>query len=84
VTEVYPAGEPPIKGADGRAICRAVRSRGKLEPVFVNRVENIAASLRDVLRDGDVVVTMGAGHIGAIAHQLVTRLAAPRAVERRP
>ena len=84
VTEVYAAGEPPIKGADGRAICRAVRSRGKLEPVFVNRVENIATALRDVLRDGDVVVTMGAGHIGAIAHQLLTRLAAPRAVERRP
>ncbi|MDE1885692.1 MAG: UDP-N-acetylmuramate--L-alanine ligase, partial [Xanthomonadaceae bacterium] len=50
VTEVYAAGEAPIAGADGRAICRAVRSRGKLEPVFVNRVENIAASLRDVLR----------------------------------
>ncbi len=84
VTEVYAAGEAPIKGADGRAICRAVRSRGKLEPVFVDRVENIATALRDVLRDGDVVVTMGAGHIGAVAHQLATKLAAPRAVERRP
>jgi len=84
VTEVYAAGEPPIKGADGRAICRAVRSRGKLEPVFVNRVEYLATALRDVLRDGDVVVTMGAGHIGAVAHGLVEKLAAPRAVERRP
>jgi len=84
VTEVYAAGEAPIKGADGRSICRAIRSRGKLEPVFVQRAENIAAALRDLLRDGDVVVTMGAGHIGAIAHDLLTRLAAPRAVERRP
>jgi len=82
VTEVYAAGETPIKGADGRAICRAVRSRGKLEPVFVSRVENIANSLRDLLRDGDVVVTMGAGHIGAVSQTLPARLAAVRAVER--
>jgi UDP-N-acetylmuramate--alanine ligase len=74
VTEVYAAGEPPIKGADGRAICRAVRSRGKVEPIFVNKVEGIAAALRDVLRAGDVVVTMGAGHIGAIAHELPAAL----------
>jgi UDP-N-acetylmuramate--alanine ligase len=84
ITEVYPAGEPPIKGADGRSICRAIRSRGKLEPVFVNRVENIGTALRDVLRDGDVVVTMGAGHIGAVAHELLRKLAAPRIVEKRP
>ena len=70
VTEVYAAGEAPIKGADGRAICRAVRSRGKVEPVFVDKTANIAAALRDVLRADDVVVTMGAGHIGAVAHEL--------------
>ena len=83
VTEVYAAGEAPIKGADGRAICRAIRSRGKLEPVFVHRVENIANALRDLLRDGDVVVTMGAGHIGSVAQQLPAKLAAPRIAERR-
>ncbi len=82
VTEVYAAGEAPIKGADGRAICRAIRSRGKLEPVFVARVENIANALRDLLRDGDVVVTMGAGHIGAVAQQLPAKLAVPRVAER--
>ena len=76
VTEVYAAGEPPIKGADGRAICRAVRSRGKVEPVFVAGVEGIAAALREVLRAGDVVVTMGAGHIGAVAHELPAALSA--------
>jgi UDP-N-acetylmuramate--alanine ligase len=74
VTEVYAAGEMPIKGADGRAICRAVRSRGKVEPVFVEKAENIAAALRDVLRPLDVVVTMGAGHIGAMARELPARL----------
>jgi UDP-N-acetylmuramate--alanine ligase len=74
VTEVYAAGEAPIKGADGRAICRAVRSRGKVEPIFVNKAEDVAAALRNVLRAGDVVVTMGAGHIGAIAHELPARL----------
>ena len=74
VTEVYAAGEAPIKGADGRAICRAVRSRGKVEPIFVNQTEGIAGALRTVLRAGDVVVTMGAGHIGAIAHQLPAAL----------
>ena len=46
VTEVYAAGEAPIAGADGRAICRAVRSRGLVEPVFVEKVEDLAAALQ--------------------------------------
>jgi UDP-N-acetylmuramate--alanine ligase len=76
VTEVYAAGEVPIEGADGRAICRVVRSRGVVEPVFVGAPENIAESLASLLRDGDLVVTMGAGHIGAIAHELPVQLQA--------
>jgi UDP-N-acetylmuramate--alanine ligase len=76
VTEVYPAGEAAIEGADGRAICRAVRSRGKVEPIFVDKVEHIDQALRDVVRAGDVVVTMGAGHVGAIAHELPAKLSA--------
>jgi UDP-N-acetylmuramate--alanine ligase len=76
VTEVYAAGEAPIAGADGRAICRAVRTRGRTEPVFVERVEDLAESLRAVLRDGDVVLTMGAGNIGAVAQELKGRFAA--------
>jgi UDP-N-acetylmuramate--alanine ligase len=76
VTEVYAAGEAPIAGADGRAICRAVRTRGLMEPVFVERVEDLAESLRGVLRDGDVVLTMGAGNIGAVAADLKNRLGA--------
>jgi UDP-N-acetylmuramate--alanine ligase len=76
VTEVYAAGEAPIEGADGRAICRVVRSRGVVEPVFVDAPDNIADSLASLLRDGDLVVTMGAGNIGAIAHDLPIQLQA--------
>ncbi len=75
VTEVYAAGEAPIAGADGRAICRAVRSRGQVEPLFVERVEELADSLKDVIRDGDVIVTMGAGNISAVSHGLSERFA---------
>jgi UDP-N-acetylmuramate--alanine ligase len=76
VTEVYAAGEAPIAGADGRAICRAVRSRGHVEPVFVERIDELAESLLAVLHDGDVVLTMGAGNIGAVAQDLKSRFAA--------
>ena len=75
VTEVYAAGEAPIAGADGRAICRAVRSRGRVEPLFVERVEELAESLKGVIRDGDLIVTMGAGNISAVAHGLAARFA---------
>jgi UDP-N-acetylmuramate--alanine ligase len=70
VTEVYAAGEAPISGADGRAICRAVRSRGQVEPVFVENVETLADALQGVIRGGDIVVTMGAGNINAVSHGL--------------
>ncbi|HXQ31717.1 MAG TPA: UDP-N-acetylmuramate--L-alanine ligase [Steroidobacteraceae bacterium] len=76
VTDVYPAGEAPIADADGRAICRAVRTRGRIEPVFCARPEDLAAALAPLLHDGDVLVTMGAGNIGAVAHELPQRLAA--------
>jgi UDP-N-acetylmuramate--alanine ligase len=76
VTEVYAAGETPIPGADGRAICRAVRSRGQLEPLFVEKVEELAQALKDVIRDGDVIVAMGAGNISAVAHALPAALTA--------
>jgi UDP-N-acetylmuramate--alanine ligase len=76
VTEVYAAGEAPIAGADGRAICRAVRSRGLVEPVFVENVDQLADALRAVLHDGDVVLTMGAGNLGQVAQDLKSRFAA--------
>jgi UDP-N-acetylmuramate--alanine ligase len=76
VTEVYAAGEEPIANADGRAICRAVRGRGRLEPVFVEDVRELAGALAGVVADGDVVLTMGAGSIGGVAHELPAALAA--------
>jgi UDP-N-acetylmuramate--alanine ligase len=70
VTEVYAAGEDPIPNADGRAICRAVRSRGQIEPVFVEDVGELGGALAGLIADGDVILTMGAGSIGAVAHEL--------------
>jgi UDP-N-acetylmuramate--alanine ligase len=75
VTEVYAAGEAPISGADGKAICRAVRSHGRVEPVFVDKIEQLPQALQRIVRDGDLVVTMGAGSIGAIAADLPRTLA---------
>jgi UDP-N-acetylmuramate--alanine ligase len=70
LADVYPAGEAPIVAADGRALARAVRVAGKVEPVFVEDVAELAQALRTLVRDGDVVVTMGAGSIGGVASQL--------------
>jgi UDP-N-acetylmuramate--alanine ligase len=68
--DVYAAGEEPIAGADGRSMARAIRTRGAVEPVFVEQLEDLAGVLEDVLCDGDLVLTMGAGDIGAYAHSL--------------
>jgi UDP-N-acetylmuramate--alanine ligase len=73
--EVFAAGEDPIAGADGRAIARAVRSRGGVEPVFVDSLDDLPAVLEDLLDDGDLLLTMGAGDIGAFATTLPERLA---------
>ena len=70
ITEVYAAGEEPISTADGRAICRAIRSRSQVEPIFVAEIDSLATDLSAVLEDGDVVLTLGAGSIGAIAQRL--------------
>jgi UDP-N-acetylmuramate--alanine ligase len=67
---VYPAGEAPIVAADGRALARAVRVAGRVEPVFVEAVADVAATIRGVARDRDVVLTMGAGSIGGVPVQL--------------
>ena len=76
LTEVYPAGEAPIVAADGRALVRAVRVAGKVEPVFVEKIADIAAGHLQLARDGDVVVTMGAGSIGGVPAQLAAACAA--------
>lgn len=75
LTDVYPAGEAPIVGADGRSLARAIRSRGQVEPVFVEDVQDLADVLPDVLRPGDLLVTCGAGSIGTVAAGLPGSLA---------
>ena len=70
VTEVYPAGESPITGADGRTLCRAIRARGHVDPIFVETVDELAKTLADLLQDNDVLLTCGAGSIGAVAAKL--------------
>lgn len=68
--EVYAAGEAPIPGADSRSLARSIRARGQLEPIYVAQPADLAASLADVLKEGDVVLTQGAGNIGALVKQL--------------
>ena len=67
LTEVYAAGEAPIVAADGRALARAVRVLGKVEPVFVEQVGELPAAILSAANDGDVVLAMGAGSIGTVA-----------------
>ncbi len=71
LAEVYAAGEAPIVAADGRSLARALRVAGRLEPVFVDRIGDMAQAVLDNARPGDVVLCMGAGSIGAVAGQIV-------------
>lgn len=66
LTEVYAAGESPLVAADGRALARALRVAGKVEPVFVEDVETLPQAVLDFARDGDVVILMGAGSISRV------------------
>ncbi|HZP88842.1 MAG TPA: UDP-N-acetylmuramate--L-alanine ligase [Burkholderiales bacterium] len=70
LAEVYPAGEAPIVAADGRALARALRVAGKVEPLFVENIAEMPGAILDVARDGDIVLTMGAGSIGGVPVQL--------------
>ena len=72
--EVFSAGEDVISGADGRTLCRAIRNRGHVDPVFVESLDDIAVTLKDKLEDGDVVLVLGAGDIGTVAPQLKQQL----------
>ena len=71
LAEVYAAGEAPIIAADGRSLARALRVLGQVEPVFVEQISDFPATLLQVLKDGDVVITMGAGSISAVPAKLV-------------
>lgn len=68
--EVYAAGEAPITGADSRSLCRSIRARGQLDPIYVATPAELATNIADVLQDGDVLITQGAGNIGFLVKQL--------------
>jgi UDP-N-acetylmuramate--alanine ligase len=74
LTEVYAAGETPLVAADGRALARALRVAGHTEPVFVDEVAGLPEAIASFVRDGDVVIVMGAGTIGAVPQKLVDLL----------
>ena len=71
LAEVYAAGEAPIIAADGRALARAIRLRGRVEPLFVEDIAQLPEHVLQMVRDGDVVMTMGAGSIGTVAQKIV-------------
>lgn len=68
--EVYAAGEEPIAGADSRSLCRSIRQRGSVDPVFVESIDAVPGVLKNLLKPGDLVLTQGAGNITALAHEL--------------
>ena len=72
--EIYSAGEEPISGADGRALTAAIRARGQVEPVFVEQIDELFDVVPGLLRDGDILLTLGAGNVGAIAPKLISSL----------
>jgi UDP-N-acetylmuramate--alanine ligase len=72
--DVYPAGEKPIAGADGRALCGSIRQRGGVDPIFIERDESVEGPLKTVIRPGDLVLTQGAGDIGGLALVLAENL----------
>jgi UDP-N-acetylmuramate--alanine ligase len=70
VTEVYAAGEPVLSGADGRALCRAIRARGRTDPIFIQSLAELPQVLSSIVQDQDVLLTLGAGDIGQVSQQL--------------
>ena len=73
LTEVYPAGEAPIAGADAKSLARAIRARGRIDPIVVSGAAELVDVLPDVLNDGDLLLMMGAGDIGHAAQQIATQ-----------
>ncbi|WP_020207932.1 UDP-N-acetylmuramate--L-alanine ligase [Gilvimarinus chinensis] len=71
--EVYSAGEDPVPGADGRHLCRSIRTRGQVDPIFVEGVDGVPGIMRDIVQAGDIVITQGAGNVGALAQELAKR-----------
>ena len=74
LAEVYPAGEQPIVAADGRTLARTIRVAGKVDPVFVADIADMPAVILNVVEDGDVVMTMGAGSISGVPGKLLEKV----------
>ncbi len=72
LTDVYPAGEAPIAGADSKALARAIRARGRVDPVLVPGAADVAGVLPDLIEDGDLLILLGAGDIGRAAQSIAT------------
>jgi UDP-N-acetylmuramate--alanine ligase len=70
ILQVYGAGEEPIPGADSRSLCRTIRQRGKLDPIFIDPSNSVYSILADVLEDQDLLLTQGAGDIGSMVKVL--------------
>jgi UDP-N-acetylmuramate--alanine ligase len=68
--DVYSAGEKPIAGADSRSLCRTIRARSKIDPIFVPDSATLPSILANVLQEGDLVLTQGAGDVGKVAKNL--------------
>ena len=78
--EVYGAGEEPIAGADSRSLCRSLRQQAGLEPIYVKRPEELTTRLADIIQPGDLVLTQGAGNVGALARLLHETQLQPQAL----
>ena len=73
VTSVYSAGEQPIPGADSKSLCRSIRQRGLVDPIFVEEIEEVPDLIKDIVRADDLVITQGAGSVSQIAKMLIDR-----------
>jgi UDP-N-acetylmuramate--alanine ligase len=72
--DVYSAGEAEVPGADGRSLCRSIRQRGRVDPIFVERGGDVQSVLKDILQPGDLLITQGAGDVGVISIELAQAL----------
>jgi len=70
--DVYSAGEQPIAGADSRSLCRTIRNRGKVDPIYVSDLDFVPEIMKEILQGGDLLLTQGAGSVGRIARQLAS------------
>ena len=70
--DVYSAGEQPITGADSRSLCRSIRNRGKVDPIYVSDLDLLPEIMQELLKGGDLLLTQGAGSVGRVARQLAS------------